>query len=175
MFGWDAFECAVFDRSCLYRGDLLQDFARRVGIVYENNALQIPERVNESLSGPGQNFYCHINRLLMGADGKRDNYPRLRILVKRFVNSVYSGKSRLPSQSEAAVFYDDFREDNARIARRMLGRDQLFEENFDKYPAQPEALGSVGQLLITTVYFFAFSVRELLFRRRRKNNLKVAK
>jgi hypothetical protein len=174
VFGWDAFECAVFDRACLYQGDLLQDFARRVGITYGTKNLVIPERVNESLSGAGQNFYCHANRLLMGANGKRDNYPRLRIVLKRFINSHYSGKSRLPSRDEAAAFYDDFRDDNARIARRMLGREQLFEENFDKYPQQPEPEGSYGQLLVTTVYFFAYAVREVLFRRRRKSDLKVA-
>ncbi|MEH6590798.1 MAG: hypothetical protein V7746_11095 [Halioglobus sp.] len=175
VFGWDAFECAVFDRAALYQGDLLQDFARRVGITHDSNNLVIPERVNESLSGPGQNFYCHANRLLMDADDNRDNCPRVRILVKRFVNTHYSGKSRLPSRSEAAAFYDNFREDNARIARRMLGSEQLFEESFDKYPTQPESEGSYWQLLVTTLFFFAYSVRHLPVRKRRKSDIKVAK
>jgi hypothetical protein len=175
VFGWDAFECAVFDRSSLYQGDLLQDFGRRVGITHDSKSLVIPELMNESLSGAGQNFYCHANRFLMGSDGKRDNYPRLRISVKRFVNRYYSGKSRLPTRTEAADFYDEFREDNCRIAQRMLGREQLFEENFDNYPAQPESEGSYGQLLVSTVYFFAFSVWELLFGKHRKKDIKVAK
>jgi hypothetical protein len=173
VFGWDAFECAVFNRGQLYQGDLLRDFSRRAGIGYEGSGVLVPERVNESLSGSGQHFYCHANRLLLGPEGKRDNHSRLRILVKRFVNNRYSGKSRLPSRSQAAAFYDDFRDDNSRIARRLLGREQLFEENFDQYPQEPEPEGSKWQLLVTTVYFFAYSAGGLLLRGRRKNDMKV--
>ena len=125
-FGKQNIQVLPYEPSTLLNGDVVQDFAERVGVRF---TLSDQLRRNSSLAG---------NRTLVGLKLAQQKVPpKLR---KAILNKLPPAGKFLPSQDEARAFLANFAEPNVRLAREWSWRGEPlhFMDSFDMYP---ETLG----------------------------------
>lgn len=128
-----------FRREHLIGGDVLQDFAGRIGLPL-GPGLARPTRRNESVSLFGHQLLAELNRIVPPFVGDRVN--RLRGNLGDTVEKLYPGKPPLASRQDAMEFQARFAESNRAVKREYLpdlSGIELFDGDFTMYP---EVLGA---------------------------------
>jgi hypothetical protein len=124
----------LFRRDEWPGGDLVHDFLDACGIE-DRQGLRPPERRNESISAPAQEFLRQMNLSFPAVDGRADRH---RGELVALVASTFAGPGKLPSREAATRFYRVFEPSNERLRRQWLPqRQQLFDDDFSMYPALP--------------------------------------
>lgn len=134
-FGEAAIHPCLYDRSVLHGGDVVSDFCRFAGLPLLDLAL--PEPVNTALSAPAQAALLRFNENCAGDRESRDRHRPTRDALAAWLQAHGTGASVLPPRAEAEEFYAAFAAGNAAVARRWFGREQLFSEDFSRYPETP--------------------------------------
>jgi hypothetical protein len=122
----------VYRRDEWVDGNLVHDFLAACG-VDDRQGLQLPERWNESISAPAQEFLRQMN-LHFPTDGRKDRH---RDELVSLVAGAFAGPGKLPSREAAERFYRLFEPSNERLRRRWLPqRPRLFDDDFSQDPTQ---------------------------------------
>lgn len=124
VFGAAALQIRVFEPAQLAGGDVLRDFFRTAELPWPPGLQSL--RVNESLSREALLSLRALNRHL----------PReARANLGPLSAGLFTGSGMPVARAEAQTFLSHFQQDNDEVARRYLGRAQLFEPiGDDEYP-----------------------------------------
>lgn len=137
-FGAAAVKPALYDRDALRGGDVVSDFRHYARL--PQLPVSLPAPVNTALPAPAQAALLRFNESCAGDRESRDRHRPLREALVAFLQARATGASLLPTRAEAREFYDAFAPGNARVARQWFGRERLFDESFERYPSEPEAV-----------------------------------
>lgn len=156
-FGKSAIVARVYQRSDLRDGDIVSDFLSLCGVP----ALpKPPGKENSSLMAGAQEFLRQLNALRVSpaaaekTKSKRKSVPapariapRPPAHLREFLSSAFPGKGIQPQRDKAVAFYAGFAESNERLRATFFPeRKTLFNEDFSRYPEEPEVPSS-GEVL----------------------------
>lgn len=136
VFGAESVRVRLFHRAELIGGDLLEDFCSICGL--DPSGKEMPSRANQSLNQAGVDFILEVNRQLPRiVNGKRNE---VRNRLANFIARQCRGKADLCSRDEATAFYQQFREANERLRKKVFPdrAAPLFDEDFSDYPEHLE-------------------------------------
>lgn len=155
VFGKEQLTVARFDRDAFPGGSIVPDFCARIGVPFVADGGQ---RSNESLRPPYQEFLRRINERLPRFVGGALN--PLRGEIEQYVEAIGAGPGRRPAAANARALYDLYAASNEAVrAAYFPDRARLFDEDFSRYPDEPdaahltitEALDITAQLWTTVV------------------------
>lgn len=132
VFGADNVKLCVFDKSRFVDNDLISDFCAHAAIKKDGLQTQL-EVLNKSLGVEAEIIVRELN----GRALREEITQVVRKKAVAWVVAHFAGKKRLPTKGEAMVFYEQFRENNAELARLVSSEESpraLFDDNFDEYP-----------------------------------------
>lgn len=136
VFGRRNVHVRLFDRSEFVNGDVIDDFLAAWDLGTPRDYLAV-EKLNQSIDAPAQDFLRRVNATLEPLPGLPKEVvqgPLADALARHF-----SGKGPLPARSAAEAFYMKYRDLNEAVRWRYFpGRETLFDENFDAYPASDD-------------------------------------
>ena len=135
VFGESAVRVRLFEKPRLVGSDVVSDFKSVVGINELPIEFVTPESVNEALSYTALSLLRRFNALDSNDPrllGRAKSATRIRLLEA--VQGIQDQHGRMmPPQSQAASFYQRFKEGNQWVANRWL--DGIgFDDNFSEYP-----------------------------------------
>ncbi|KGE04731.1 hypothetical protein [Pseudohaliea rubra] len=134
-FGEAAVYPCLYDRSLLQGGEVVSDFCHFAALPLLDVVL--PSPVNTALSAPAQAALLRFNECCGGDRESRERHRPTRNALAAYLQAHGAGRSVLPARAEAEEFYAAFAAGNAAVARRWFGREQLFNEDFSRYPEAP--------------------------------------
>ncbi|MBY6186842.1 hypothetical protein KUV89_09440 [Marinobacter hydrocarbonoclasticus] len=129
-FGEENVIVRVFDRELLHNNDVISDFCQTIGL----NVEVTPIFVNES-RGKYETVVGHIYNEM-----KISHLDPLRIAI---LKGLQSDEKLLPTRDEAKRVYEQYRERNRNLNQRFRiseRSEDLFAEDFDKYPTEADPL-----------------------------------
>lgn len=137
VFGKENLDARRFGRKFFVGEDLLADFCDACDISGASE-LQRPEEKNQALSAIAQAALLEFNMHFpnSGDSRGREFHRILRKHCKEYLMDHYPGPCLLPSRSEAMEFYDNFRERNGLMYDEFFGGEQIFNDDFSKYPEE---------------------------------------
>lgn len=145
VFGRDAVHPRRFARDGFVEGDLLSDYVAAVGID-GIAALERPMMQNSAIVAPAQEFLRRVNTAL--DDGGDEQDEKAPPFVRGFVDQHFAGRGRRPSRAQAAAFMTHFAASNEKLrAAWFAERPHVFDDDFSRYPEQPDPLPSDGEVL----------------------------
>jgi hypothetical protein len=170
VFGEEALQVRLFEKSRLIDNDVVSDFQSVSGIDKLRLDLDRPNSVNEALSFTALSVLRKFNKLAE-SDSRLLGYSKsdVRSYLLDAVQGIQDSLGRvLPARSSANKFYSCFKADNQWIAERWLnGRG--FNENFESYPelipGQPE-ITDLDEQLDKLISKFSRSRNGLLSRKK---------
>lgn len=134
-FGQNFIKVRLFERDHLKGGDIVEDFFD-VADIGPPPSDRI--KANTSLSHAQLLFLARFNREFpLMRDGKINDE---RGPIFNAIQNICLGSHFRPPRDQAVAFYEQFREGNAYLRKRFfegIGRETLFEENFQEYPEGP--------------------------------------
>ena len=139
VFGADALQVRLFERSRMHGNDVVSDFHSVTGIDKLGIELVTPEPVNEALSYTALCVLREFNKLDQ-SDSRLLGYLKsdVRLYLLDSVQGIQDSFGRvLPAKSSALAFYDLFKADNQWIADHFLDGSG-FDESFENYPELSE-------------------------------------
>ena len=118
-FGLDALDVSLFSKEHFERGDLLEDFAKKlspdlVGVL--NTSIQVE---NESLSPAGQALLRAVNMVFPGRTSRAEVRPIREKCRQLIYNSLRGAGQRPPLNSHLQIF-DSFRESNEALREKFF-------------------------------------------------------
>jgi len=138
VFGRENIVPREFSSRALRDGDIVADFIDATNLPLDPSNMARPPRRNSSLSRTAQQFLLAYNRSIAKMPPPADGGRLQRLLVEA-VEEACPGAPALPSREQAMAFYAPYRAGNARIAEQWFGGRQLFDDDFDDYPTDPES------------------------------------
>lgn len=138
VFGRENVVPRIFSQAALRGGDIVADFLHAAGLPIDPSTLALPPRRNSSLSRAAQQFLLAYNRSVAQMPTAADG-GRLQRLLADAIETACPGAPGLPARDQAMAFYAPYRAGNARIAEQWFEGRQLFDEDFDDYPIDPES------------------------------------
>ena len=136
VFGAEALDVRLYDRSEMYAGDIVQDFFRRLGM--DIAGLPLPGRENAHLAPDAAMFLMRVNAAV--PPGRMAPATREHILA--YLSSVPSAGALLPARAEAERFAALFEAGNETVRRRYFPRrERLFDRDSKQYPEAAAAVG----------------------------------
>ena len=135
-FGEHAVHPCLYDRAALHQGDVVSDFCHFAGLPLPD--VMPPEPVNTALGAPAQAALLRFNECCAGDRDSRERHRPTRDALAAWLQVHGAGVSVLPRRTEAEEFYAAFAEGNGAVARRWFGRELLFNEDFSRYPEEPD-------------------------------------
>lgn len=135
-FGAQNLVVRPYQASDLHDGDIRRDFSTLLGLPADS--MQLPaETPNTRLNRDILEFQRMINRLPLTAQQKRRFHKELMELTAQAGSSGLFDDTPLLTVEERRAILRSYASGNARVARRFLGRDTLFEEAMPAGPATP--------------------------------------
>lgn len=123
-FGKENIIVVPFERNQLDGGDVVIDFAKRIGVSF---SFKEPLRANAALEG---------DRLIAGLILAQSNVPPKKL--QKIIRSLPGSGTFLPTRTEARTFLDHFAEANSRLSEQWTwkGSPFRFDSSLDMYPEE---------------------------------------
>ncbi len=127
-FGFDALDVSLFGRQHFERGDLLEDFAKKINPALVGNLNTAIQVENESLSPAGQAIMRAVNMVYPGRTARAEVAPIREKCRKLIYDKLRGSGQRLPLTNHLQIF-DSFRESNEELRRKFFPDvETIFEE-----------------------------------------------
>jgi len=127
-FGLDALDVALFDKEHFERGDLLEDFAKRLSpdlVGALNTSIDVE---NESLLPAGQALLRAVNIVFPFRTSRAEVRP-IREKCRKLIYEGLRGSGQRPPISSHVHIYDSFRESNEALRKKFFPDvDVIFRE-----------------------------------------------
>lgn len=127
-FGFDALDVSLFATEHFERGDLLEDFAKKISpdlVGTFNTAIQAE---NESLSPAGQALMRAVNMVFPGRSARPEVSP-IREKCRILIYDKLRGPGQRLTLSRHLHIFDSFRESNEALRKKFFpGVEQIFPE-----------------------------------------------
>lgn len=137
-FGRDSMQVRVYEEASALPGSVSADIMRVMGLA-DLQIEQAPIRSNPPIDIETQELVRHYNRF-----NPRQADLRFKRWLVRTSQSVAKGRDAfLPGRRDVERFYRRVRKSNDAVARVFLGREKLFDEDFDAYPDEATPLPDV--------------------------------
>lgn len=140
-FGEENTKPRIFHRKEMIHNDLLDDFTQTVGI--DNSVLTRFDSVNQSLPSDVTEFCRLLNKTYpLFTFGSPANLNRL-ITAKALVEKYAKPGNRAfhPGREQVREIIELYRDSNNAVAKKYLGKAQLFDEDVSNYPEKPAPHG----------------------------------
>jgi hypothetical protein len=136
VFGQENIILRVFEKEKLVNGDTVDDFILNSQILKKYIPLVRPKNENESISSIAQNITIIFNKHFPKYINNKNNYfaNQIRNAIIKKINKNFPGVGKMPTKKEAVNFYKIFAKSNNQLARKWFNREELFSEDFSRYP-----------------------------------------
>lgn len=134
IFGREKIMIRIFERDQLANNDLLEDFMQQARIEPDRQFM-IPGRLNISLSSAAVEAAWFFNNKWPAQqyDGDLNELRKLRLELINRVNKKYPGPGKMLCLEDAKKHIKKYRRSNRRLAKKWLGRKNLFSIDLSMY------------------------------------------
>ena len=128
VFGADKLDLAVYDRAQLKNGDIFADFLARIGL-------------NIGGLNPGGDKNVSLGAAQTKAGHVMNDISLRPKMTEAILARIGAGGRLLPSQDQARLFLERYRDSNRRLNARFRITDlpDLFNDDFTDYPEAPQS------------------------------------
>ena len=145
VFGIGNIQVRIYSRSELYKGSIINDFARMIGCDLQD--FQVPADKNRSLDAVCQTVLNFVNRYARAHPEELKSAARGQLIAA--LERTSRGAGTRPGRACASQFFHSYDHSNDQVKRLFFpDRERLFDPDFSNFPDEEESVPPEEEALV---------------------------